>query len=214
VEVADGQSIDLSGFTLGTHALTVVAEDVAGNRAETTVSFTVVDTIPPEISIASPTATSYAHHELVPVDVEVTDAKSGVADVTITLDGQPVADGDVIDLLELALGDHTLAVHARDASGNVADAQVTFTVEATLDSLQATVARYADEGVITNGGTVRSLERMLEGAQAALARGDTEAATNLLHAFEEYVRSQSGSMIPTGAAELLETDAATVRATL
>lgn len=209
--VDDGDAIALAGFTLGDHTLTVRAEDTAGNVSNESVVFTVVDTIPPEITIDSPSATTYAHHEIVPVDVDVTDEKSGVADVAITLDGTPVADGDDIDMLDLALGDHTLAVRAEDVSGNVSEKSVTFTVEATLASLRAAVERFAAEGVITNHGIVVSLLEKLDAAAAAIERGQTQTAKNQIRAFEEEVEALRGKKIPTSAADLLLTDAAAVR---
>lgn len=208
---ADGDEIDLADLALGDHTLTVVAEDTAGNVSESSVVFTVVDTIAPEITISGPTASSYGHHELVAVDVDVTDASSGVYRVEIALDGEPMADGDVIDLLDLALGQHILTVWAIDVSGNVGEASVTFTVVASLGSLQATVDRYADEGVITNAGVIGSLRKMLDAAEAAVARGDLEAARNTLDAFAQYVEAQSGKHIPQEAARLLRTDALAVR---
>ena len=211
-EVSDGDAIDLADFALGDHTLRVGAEDTAGNVSNSSVTFTVVDTIAPDITINSPSATTYAHHDVVPVDVDVTDDKSGVADVAITLDGTPVADGNDIDMLDLTLGDHTLHVRAEDVSGNVSEQSVTFTVAATLASLRATVERFADEGVITDEGIVKSLLQKLDAIDAALKRGQTQTASDQLKAFEEQIKAQSGKKIPAAAAELLLTDAAATRA--
>ncbi|HEX2073369.1 MAG TPA: FG-GAP-like repeat-containing protein [Geodermatophilus sp.] len=213
--VADGEAVDLSSLGLGEHTLRVTAEDTAGNIAEQEVTFTVVDDVAPTVSITSPAAgAGYEHSEIVPVDVEVTDGKSGVAGVTITLDGSPVPDGAELDLLDLPLGEHILAVEARDASGNVATKSASFTVEATLPSLEATVERYATEGVVTDPGVVRSLQQTLNAAEAALDRDQTVTAQNQLGAFVEQVRAQDGKKIPSDAAELLVTDATEVSAAL
>ncbi|MBB3082689.1 FIMAH domain-containing protein [Geodermatophilus sabuli] len=208
--VEDGASIDLSSFSLGEHTLQVTAADVAGNTSSSSVTFTVVDSVPPTISIASPTAADYEHHEVVPVDVEVGDAKSGIGDVRITLDGADVADGAALDLLELPLGEHTLSVEARDESDNVSRQSVTFAVRASLTSLQATLERYAAEGVIVGQGLVRSLERELAAAEAAFDRGRISAAANQLRAFAQHVRAREDKDIPSAAAELLVTDATVV----
>lgn len=208
--VSDGDAIALASFTLGEHTLAVRAEDTAGNVTEQSVVFSVVDTIPPEITINSPIATSYEHHEIVPVDVDVTDEKSGVADVVITLDGTSVSDGDEIDLLDLELGDHMLTVRAEDNAGNVGETSVTFTVEATLQSLTATVERLSEEGGITNAGITRSLLRQLRAAQASVDAGRLIDARGQLGAFIEEVEAQRGKHITESAADLLVTDAKVV----
>lgn len=209
--VADGDRIELADFSLGDHVLSVAAEDVAGNSATRTVTFTVVDTIPPEIDVVSPTATTYLHHEVVPVDVTATDARSGVVSVDIMVDGEPL-DSDHIDLLTLSLGPHSFVVSATDGVGNRAEVDVTFTVAATVESLTATVQRYVDDGVITNMGLVRSLLATLEAARDAAERGEHTAAANQLAAFQHHVSAQYGKKVPASAASLLLLDAAAVEA--
>ncbi|MCK6212250.1 VCBS repeat-containing protein [Georgenia sp. EYE_87] len=212
--VADGANVDLAALALGEHVLSVTAEDVAGNRSTSEVTFTVIDDVAPEITVLSPTAGAYLHHETVVVDVAVTDARSDVAEVAVTLDGEPVDDGATIDLLDLALGDHTLAVVATDAAGNRSDASVTFTVEATVGSLRATVERYVADGSITNPGTITSLRQLLDAAGTAVADGRTGAAANQLGAFEHLLAAQSGRHVPDEVAGLLRTDSAAVRGAL
>ena len=212
--VTDGASVDLAGLDLGEHTLAVTAEDVAGNRSSAEVTFTVIDDVAPEITVLSPTAGAYLHHETVDVDVDVTDARSDVSAVAITLDGAAVDDGATIDLLDLALGDHTLAVEATDAAGNRATTSVAFTVEATIDSLRATVERYVADGTITNPGTVTSLRQLLDAAGTAGADGRTGAAVNQLVALENLLAAQSGRHVPAEVAALLSSDSAAVRDTL
>jgi hypothetical protein len=55
-------------------------------------------------------------------------------EIAITLDGEPVAEGALIDVDELALGEHVLEVAARGVRGQ-AQASATFTVEATAAGL-------------------------------------------------------------------------------
>ena len=208
--VVDGQRIDLADATLGQHVLAVVAEDVAGNVSRSEVVFTVVDRVPPEIVVHSPRAESYGHADIVPIDVDVTDAKSGVDRVVITLDGSPVVDGSDLDLLDLSLGTHTLLVVATDRSGNEATRSVTFEVEATIGSLIAAVERFVDDGAIADSGTARSLLRKLDAARAAVARGADEAAHNQLRAFVNEVRALPSTLMSVDAATLLITDAIAV----
>jgi cytochrome c len=214
VPASDGQVIDLFDAALGDHVLRVVAEDVAGNVTATEVVFTVVDRIPPEITIDSPEATTYAHDQILPVDVTVTDEKSGVDSVLITLDGAPVAAGSDLDLLELALGEHTLAVTATDAAGNESRAEVRFEVEATIGSLIGAVNRLAEDGLIADGGIVRSLLSTLEAADAAVARDLDRTASNQLSAFVHEVEALTTEKIAAEASRLLIVDATAVRADL
>ncbi|MGY1641540.1 FG-GAP-like repeat-containing protein [Geodermatophilus sp. SYSU D00703] len=211
--VEDGASIDLSSFSLGEHTLQVTAEDVAGNTNSSSVTFTVVDTIAPTISIVSPAAADYEHHEVVPVDVEVTDERSDVAQVAVSLDGTTTT-AEALDLLDLSLGEHRLTVVAHDSAGNAAERTVVFGVRATVASLQGTVARFAGEGVLTDRGLVRALEQTLSAVEAAMARDLMGTAANQLLAFQQQVAAQRGKKVPEDAAELLVTDAVAVSAAL
>ena len=208
--VADGQAVDLAEFSLGEHTLSVTAEDTAGNVATGEVTFTVVDTVPPEITVVSPAATTYEHHEVVPVSVEVTDEKSGVDTVAIWRGDVPVADGDELDLLWLPLGEHTLHVRAVDRSGNTATAAVTFTVEATLTSLSAAVERFATERLVAPGIDVSLLQK-LDAAASAVDRGQDATAAHQLTALIAEVTALSDRQISADAATLLQTDATAVR---
>lgn len=169
------------------------------------------DTTAPTITVHTPTPSPYGHHEIVPVDVDVTDAMSGVYDVAITLDGDAIADGDEIDLIDLPLGEHTLAVRAEDTAGNVTETSVIFTVEATLESLRATVERYLTAGAIDDQGVGRSLLAKLDAAIAAEARGNRKVAANQVSAFIAEVNAQRGKHITLAAADLLLADAEVVR---
>jgi hypothetical protein len=172
------------------------------------------DTVAPSITIVSPTAQTYGHHEIVTIDVDVSDDLSGVHDVEITLDGQPVANGDDIDLLDLTLGDHTLAVVAEDTAGNVAETSVTFAVEATLDTLVGAVERFSESGAIAEPGTSSSLLAKLQAAIDAETRGNERAAARQVGAFINEVSALSAKKIDVAAAHLLLDDAGMVREAL
>ena len=209
--VTDGQEVVLDDLPLGEHTLTVTAEDVAANGATRTVTFEVVDRIAPEVTIVSPEATTYAHHQSAVVDVDVADAKSEVVRTEIQLDGASLTDGETIDMLALDLGAHTLTVVAEDAAGNVAEEEVTFEVEATLASLVAVVERLADEGAIADPGVERSLLLKLRAAQEALARDQVHVAVRNLVAVEQQVSALTSRQIGEAAAGTLVEDAAAVR---
>jgi hypothetical protein len=185
-------------MTLGDYAAALQAEDHTA----------------PEIAIAGPTASEYGHHETVEVEVDVTDALSGVHEVAVTLDGEPVQVGDTIDLLVLALGEHVLAVSAEDRAGNTARASVTFTVVATVGSLRGVVERYAADGALSDTGVVTALLQQLDAAQASLDRGLRRTAAQQLSAFENLLRAQAGKHVPVDLAALLAADSAAVRSGL
>ncbi len=161
----------------------------------------------PAITINSPQATTYLHPDFLTLDFSATDAVSGVRKVWADLDGAPVTNGQVIDLHTLSLGDHTLTVHAVDKAGYEASQAVTFSVTATLQSTIAGLNRFYSEGKIDNQGIFDSLTKKLEGAQAALDKGQTNAAINKLEAFINEVEAQSGKHITADAASLLIADA-------
>ena len=166
----------------------------------------VTDTTAPAITVASPKAKAYAHTANLPIDFAVTDV-SGIRSVEAELDGVPVVDGQVIDLLTLTLGEHTFTVTAVDMAWNEATKSVTFTVRATATSLKALVNELYASGDITRAGIRTSLLAKLSSAQKLIMVGRDSAAINKLSAFIAQVRAQSGKTISPAAAALLIADA-------
>jgi hypothetical protein len=177
-------------------------------------SLMITDEQAPEITINIPAAIEYEHHETLTLDFSATDDLSGVYAIEATLDGESVNSGDQINLLDLGLGEHVLSVRAEDTAGNASEQSVTFTVVATIDSLQASVQILLDAGEIDNPGIARSLLAKLDAAEAAAARGNLNAADNQLNAFIREVEAQRDKSISDIAAVLLLTDAAYVRDSL
>ena len=211
--VENGTSVALHELTEGQHVLAVEAEDEAGNVAHKSVTFT-LDATGPTIEVESPAPGRYEHHEQVEVDVRVSDEVAGVATTTVTLNGAPVQDGDVLDLVDLPLGVHVLTVRAEDRVANVSEHSVTFTVEATIASLRALVERFAAEGAISDPGVVKSLIAKLDGAAASQAAGRSSTAAGQVGAFTSEVSAQRGIKIDTSAADILLTDGEAVRSNL
>ncbi len=209
----NGTSIPLADLDEGEHVLAVEAEDEAGNVSTESVTFT-LDATAPTIAVRSPTAGRYDHHEQVEVDVTVTDQVAGVAGTTLTLDRVPVQDGDTLDLVRLPLGAHVLAVRAEDGVGNVSQHAVTFTVEATITSLQALVDRFSAEGQISDPGLARSLLAKLEAAAASPDAGRHDSAASQINSFIKEVSAQRGIKIDPAAADILIADGEAVRAAL
>jgi hypothetical protein len=177
-------------------------------------SLSIDDTVPPEITINSPQAADYPHAGTLTADFAVTDDLSGVYAVHADLDGQPVSDGDVLSLLDLSLGSHTLTVVAEDTAGNVSQESVTFNVIVTFDSLKAAVEELLADGEITKPQVARSLLAKIDAAEAAAARGNFNAARDALQAFINNVDAQRGKAISPAAADLLITDANWMRTSL
>ena len=110
-DVPDGSPIDTA--TIGGKSFTVSATDIAGNSNSVTNNYSVIaDTIPPVITITIPAdGASYLINSSVTVDFSVTDAETGVANVTPT---QP--DGSLLDTS--SAGGHSFTVDATDNAGN------------------------------------------------------------------------------------------------
>ena len=140
---ASGPNLSLT-LPVGTHVITVTADDGIGGRASDTVVVTVVDTTPPVITgvKASPSVIEKSNHMMVPVRVSV-DATDGCGAVdcrVVSVASNEPADNDweITGPLTLNLraerlgrGDgrvYTITIECTDAAGNVATSIVTVKV--------------------------------------------------------------------------------------
>jgi chitodextrinase len=134
-----GVTLDTTAVANGSHVLTAVAWDVAGNTATSsqvtvTVSNTAADTTPPSVSITSPAAGSTVSSTIAVTAAATDDV--GVAGVQFKLDGASLGAEDTVapysvswDTSQSLNGGHVLTAVARDAAGNTATAaQVSVTV--------------------------------------------------------------------------------------
>ena len=191
----------------GTTTVRARATDGAGNMENPGASSTfMVDWISPAITMNSPAAIEYLHTDTVLVSFGASDALSGLASATATLEGVPVAHGQTIPLLTLALGFHTVFVTASDQAGNTSLATVTFRVVATIDTLIGAVNTFVSTGQI-DASTGRSLLAKLQDAKQQVSRGNPAAAQSKLRDFKNQVSAQSGQSISPSAAQLLIADA-------
>ena len=172
------------------------------------------DTQKPTITINSPAATTYGHDATLTIDFDVADDLSGIYRVQATLDGRSVSDGEVVNLLTMTLGAHTLAVQAEDTAGNLTESSVTFQVVATVGSLTASINIFVAGGQIDNHGVANALLSKLSAVESATTRGDSKTARNILDAFVSQVEAQLGKHITEAAARLLITDALYIRGQL
>jgi putative lipoic acid-binding regulatory protein len=121
-------SLDTTKLSNGSHSLTAIARDAAGNRTTSTavtvnVSNTAPDTTPPAVSITAPaagatvsatiavTATASDNVGVVGVQFQVDGANSGAEDTAAPYSAS-------LDTTKLSNGNHSLAAIARDAAGN------------------------------------------------------------------------------------------------
>ncbi|WP_409342083.1 Ig-like domain-containing protein [Paenibacillus sp. MBLB4367] len=153
-------AFDRSGdYTLGYRSA-----DLLGNtEVMKTVSFA-VDVSAPIISSSFLEGQTYNDAEDLTLQFEVTDDMSGVDDAMMagTLDGRSLERGETVALYELPLGSHTLTLTAADKAGNSVTKTVTFQTAASIASLKALVARFAESGWIDNKGIENSLQQKLE----------------------------------------------------
>lgn len=198
---------DLQSLATETEAVFMTLGDFAAAKL-------ISDTQKPTITINSPAATAYGHDATLTIDFDVTDDLSGVYSVQANLDGRSVRDGEVVSALTLMLGDHILAVQAEDTAGNVTQASVTFQVVATFGSLKHSIELLTAGGQIDDPGVATSLLSKVTAAESASARGESNAARNILDAFVREVEAQLGKHVREAAAGLLITDAQYVRGQL
>ncbi len=121
------------------------------------------DTVAPVVTINAPEAKEYLRSsESLTLDFTAADgpdgttpslaAPSGLKSMVATLDEKPAQDGDVVNLLTLSAGNHTLTVTATDYYGNATAQSVTFSVATPVASLGDTVGYLYSEGKIDNPG--------------------------------------------------------------
>lgn len=127
---------------------------------------------------------------------------SGVASHSEVLDGYVTATGTtpapvgfVLDMYLLYPGTRTVTIHAADNLGNAGDNACTFEIHPTVESMLSNLNRALSEGAIKNQGIFNSLKTKLDGALAAMNRGQCGAAFNKLAALTNELQAQRGKGI-------------------
>jgi hypothetical protein len=144
------------------------------------------DATAPSIAFSG-NAGTYTVADTVDITCTATDAMSGVASTSCP---------GVIDepAWSLALGSHSVSATATDDAGNTGSKSASFTVTVDEASLCALVRQF-----VTNQGIANSLCAKLDAA----ARGQAKTKANILHAFDDEVRAQSGKALTADQAALL-----------
>jgi hypothetical protein len=156
--VNPSQPLAFSTLPIGTSTLVVTSSDIFGNTASATSSFTVIQDLPPTITITSPAnGGSYANTQSVPVTVSITDPENiGIATSTYSLNGAPVNPAQPLPLSTLSAGTATFVVSATNTRGGTSFATSTFsvTVPAPTGTGACVVALNANaKGAITLAGS-------------------------------------------------------------
>ncbi len=94
-----------------------------------------------------------------------------------------------------ALGSHTLSATADDVAGNVGDGSTTFTVSVTFPSLENLVTRFSANPDVTAG--------LNDKLAAAAAAKSAKSRGNVLDAFANQVRAQTGKALTAEQAAIL-----------
>ena len=129
-----GHTFDLPD---GGHTVYVMVYDWANLTATTSVSFT-VDTVAPTITITSPTGGYFTNSSTLRVNWTGSDATAGVRGYQYLLGTGEWSSEDMLltnAFAGLTDGQHTVFVRVYDRSGNMAETNVSFTVDTTGPSL-------------------------------------------------------------------------------
>lgn len=189
------------------------AIDMAGNEAQVTVGDINIDKTLPVVTITSPLPQTFVNTDSFIILWTAVDFLSGINTSSGDLDGTPVDNGQLVELLLLAAGEHTITVAAVDKADNVATASVDFFIQVDINGLIASVKYMCENGLINSPGICNSLLAKLNNAKNAIDRGQCSVAENILTAFINEVEALSGIGL-TEEANVLKADALYVIETL
>lgn len=130
-------------YSEGEHTVTVDASDNDGNAAtQKSISFT-VDTVPPTLSITSPTDGLITNSNTVNVIGTTNDATSSPVSITISVNGADQGtvtvggDGGFSKSVTLAEGQNTIIVTATDVAGKTSSVTRTVTLDTSVPQITA-----------------------------------------------------------------------------
>lgn len=165
----------------GEHTVLMRATDTGGNVSEARTVSVKIDGTAPELTMTGvEDGATLGASEQLEVSVNASDAGSGVASTTVTLDG--VALTGAVDLWTLDLGAHEIKATATDHAGNTTTRTVTFTVTTSLADLSSHVERLKAEGIVS-AKEAKNLGNFLEQAQRHADAGRNPQAVKALERF-------------------------------
>ena len=148
------------------------------------------DATDPVITFAG-NAGSYTVDQSVSISCTATDATSGIA---FTNCGTALS----VVAYELGAGEHSFAGTATDVAGNSRNETTTFRVVVTSAGVCALTRSFSSSASVADG-----LCDKLAAAEAAAARGSDKAASNILDAYRNQLRAQTGKAISAANAAVL-----------
>ncbi|NHC46244.1 ThuA domain-containing protein [Motilibacter aurantiacus] len=192
----------------GTHTVEYRATDQAGNVSAVGSTTVTVDATKPAVAVTGVAhGSGYGDSTSATVAWTASDATSGVASTTATLDGKAIASGTTVTFHELALGEHTLVVTSTDNAGNVTAHTVTFTVTTSLADIDALIGQFVEDGTISAKTAANLRERLVKAVLAA-DMGSEERVISHLQQFADRVNNQvKGDLRDLMVRQLLRRDA-------
>ncbi len=198
----------------GTHTLQYRGTFEGGGQDVTQWVNIRLDKRPPTLTLTSPTAITYTlcpytgttYGGAFTVTYRAEDAVSGLQTVGAVLDGETIANGQVLETLYLAPGPHELVVRARDRAGWQTVRRQPIFVQTQIEDLRSAVTRLGELGLISGPGAsevITALQARLSAAQGARDGGDVAAAVGYLHTFVRDVEEQFPAPIGAEAARIL-----------
>ncbi len=144
----DGKNLSYtpdSPLAEGDHTVTIQATDPDGKMTDASVTFSVeFDHSPPVVTQVSPLGMIWG--STATLSVTAIDDQSGVASVSISLDGGDAVDGASRDVEGLALGQHTATATVTNGDGYSQEYSWTFTV--VIDEMPPTIGTTSPHGVV------------------------------------------------------------------
>lgn len=162
------------------------------------------DFVGPVVTIVSPEPVSYLHPSSVQINFSATDDGSGIRSIFADIDGTPVMNGQLFDLLTLPLGPHVFTVKAVDNAWNETKVTVNFSVTATIESWKTLVTRFYLEGKFKNKGVYTGLMKLLDNAALQISKGKLQPAIYMLKAILSQVNALGKKITPEAAHILIQ----------
>ena len=152
---------------------------------------TVVEGVPPTVTILSPGAKTYSEVGILTLDYRATDnaGGSGIASIDAQLDGEPATQGQQVDLSTLARGPHLLAVTATDIAGNSASASVGFLIGSPQEALQIVTNDVV--ALLAQPGLSAQARRSIQGAIDLLSGNNPNANNGALQKLRDGELAQA-----------------------
>jgi hypothetical protein len=164
----------------------------------------VLDATGPTIDITSPAPEGgvFDTDNVSNIIFTATDVGAGVASSSVTLDGAPATNGQLLDMFFLAPGVHPIVVTAIDNLGNSSSATRTFEVHATAESLDSNIDRACNLGLI-KANLCNALKAKTRAALAAHNRGQHATEHNILRALIHQLDTKRGKGLDAATADRL-----------